>query len=70
VRYAFELLLQIVLAGWVYQDARKRDWHGDRFADTPWKWGLGAFFLWIMVVPVYLLRRGKRPLLGEEHTAA
>jgi hypothetical protein len=70
VRYAFELLLQIVLAVWVYQDARKRDWDGDRFADTPWKWGLGAFFLWIMVVPVYLLRRGKRPLLGEEHTAA
>lgn len=67
VRYLLELLLQVVLAVWVYVDSTKRDWTGDRFADAPWKWGIGAFFLWIMVVPVYLVRRGKRPLAGTSH---
>ena len=64
MRYLFELLLQTALAGWIYQDATKRDWRGDRFADTPWMWCLGAFFLWPLVGPVYLFRRGKRPLAG------
>jgi hypothetical protein len=70
VRVLAEFLLQLVLTGWVYQDARKRDWRGDRFADTPFKWALGAFFLWIVAVPVYLHRRGKRPLVDHGQPAA
>ena len=63
VRMLAELLLQVVLTAWVYWDSRRRDWKGDRFADTPFKWALGAFFLWPLAVPVYLHRRGKRPVL-------
>ena len=63
VRMLAELLLQVVLTAWVYWDSRRRDWKGDRFADTPLKWALGAFFLWPLTVPVYLFRRGKRPVL-------
>jgi hypothetical protein len=65
-----EFVLQLALTAWVYQDARKRDWKGDRFADTPFKWALGAFFLWIVAVPVYLHKRGKRPLVDKGQTAA
>ena len=70
VRLLAEFLLQLALTAWVYLDARKRDWKGDRFADTPFKWALGAFFLWIVAVPVYLHRRGKRPLVDEGQSAA
>jgi len=62
VRMLAEFALQVALTAWVYQDARRRDWRGDRFADTPFKWALGALFLWPLAVPVYLHRRGKRPL--------
>ena len=69
VRMLAEFLLQVVLTAWVYQDARRRDWKGDRFADTPFKWALGALFLWPLAVPVYLHRRGKRPLKPIEAKA-
>ena len=39
VRMLAEFLLQVVLTAWVYQDARRRDWEGDRFADTPFQVG-------------------------------
>jgi hypothetical protein len=46
---------------WVGVDAGRRDWSGDRFADTPTKWVLGMVLFWIIVFPVYLARRGNAP---------
>jgi len=69
-RVLAEFLLQVALTAWVYQDARRRDWEGDRFADTPFKWALGAFFLWIVAVPVYLYKRGDRPFKSDRQPHA
>jgi len=67
--YAIGFLIQGVCAIWVYSDAQKRDWNGDGFANKPWKWAIGVLLLWIIAFPVYLLRRGKRPLLTETPAA-
>jgi hypothetical protein len=48
----------------VYDDARKRDWSSDRFANKPWKWAVGAAILGLLVIPLYVLRRRKHPLVA------
>ena len=56
--YAF-LLGSIV---WIGFDAHKRDFSDSRFASKTWQWVVGAIFLWIIVFPVYLFKRGNAPL--------
>ncbi len=56
--YAF-LLGSII---WVGVDASKRDFSSSRFANKTWQWVVGAIFLWIIVFPVYLFKRGNAPL--------
>ncbi len=47
---------------WVGFDARKRDFSSSKFASKTWQWVVGALFLWIIVFPVYLFKRGNAPL--------
>jgi len=47
---------------WIGVDASKRDFSDSRFANKTWQWVVGAIFLWIIVFPVYLWRRGSVPL--------
>jgi hypothetical protein len=47
---------------WIGVDASKRDFSDSRFASKTWQWVVGAIFLWIVVVPVYLWKRGSAPL--------
>ncbi|HEY7795235.1 MAG TPA: hypothetical protein VIA10_14615 [Gaiellaceae bacterium] len=47
---------------WIGLDARKRDFSSSRFASKTWQWVVGAIFLWIIVFPVYLFKRGTAPL--------
>lgn len=62
--YVIAFVIHDVCAAWVWTDARKRDWTGDGFANAPWKWALGTLLLWIIAFPMYLMRRGKRPLVN------
>jgi hypothetical protein len=47
---------------WVGFDAHQRDWSGNRIGNKTWQWVVGAFFLWIIVFPLYLFQRGRAPL--------
>lgn len=47
---------------WIGFDASKRDFSTSRFASKTWQWVVGAIFLWIIVFPVYLFKRGNAPL--------
>jgi hypothetical protein len=47
---------------WIGVDASKRDFSDSRFASKTWQWIVGALFLWIIVFPVYLFKRGNVPL--------
>jgi hypothetical protein len=47
---------------WVGVDANKRDFSHSRFASKTWQWVVGAIFLWIVVLPVYLFKRRNAPL--------
>jgi len=58
------LMIGALIALLVYDDARKRDWSQDKIGNRAWQWGVGAFLFALIVVPVYLVRRRKRPLLG------
>jgi hypothetical protein len=60
-----DLLIATLLALLVYDDARKRDWSEDGFRVRPMLWALCVFVFWIIVLPLYLLRRRKRPLLAS-----
>lgn len=52
----------IGLAGiWVYRDASKIDWSDDRIGNKPWQWALGVLFVWPIFLPLYFLRRHKKP---------
>jgi hypothetical protein len=62
-RDAVGLLISSLAGLLVYDDARRRDWSKDKFANRAWHWGVGAFFLVLVIVPVYLVRRRNRPLL-------
>src|SRR4051812_6782248 len=50
---------------WVLVDAGQRDWSGDSFASSPLVWFFGCLFLWIVIFPVYLIRRGRAPRKGD-----
>lgn len=62
---AFWLVVLVGSAIWVGTDASKRDWSNDRFASSPGLWVVGIVLLWIIVLPVYLVKRGKAPLKGS-----
>lgn len=47
---------------WIGFDASKRDFSDSRFANKTWQWVVGAIFLWLLVVPLYLVRRRRAPL--------
>jgi hypothetical protein len=53
------ILLMLGTTIWVGFDARSRDWSDSSFADQPWKWVVGCLLLWIVVFPVYLVKRGQ-----------
>jgi hypothetical protein len=57
----------LVLVGttvWMGIDASARDFSGNRFADTTWKWVVGGLGLWVVAFPVYLVHRGRVPRKG------
>ena len=61
---SFQLGYGIVIATttlWVWADARGRDWSGDDLANRPWKWIVGSLCLWMLVFPLYLVRRRRAP---------
>jgi hypothetical protein len=63
---AFTVLLVLVpSAVWVYRDASKRDWTSNKIANKPWQWAFAVFAVWIIAVPLYLLLRRRRPILGQ-----
>jgi len=53
------ILIVLVTSVWVGFDARSRDWSDNSFADAPWKWVVGSLVLWIVVFPLYLVKRGQ-----------
>jgi hypothetical protein len=55
------LLVIAATAAWVGFDARKFDWQGSGLAKTPLEWVAGCLLLWIVIFPVYLLRRRQVP---------
>jgi hypothetical protein len=58
------LVLIVATSIWVAVDATGRDWSNDKFADRPWKWIVGCVLVWIIVFPMYLVRRNRAPLRG------
>jgi hypothetical protein len=61
---SFGLLILLVVVGttiWVGVDASKRDWRGGSGTAT---WVIGCILLWIVVFPMYLVKRGGAPLKG------
>jgi hypothetical protein len=53
------ILLVIGTSVWVGFDSRSRDWSHSSFADKPWQWVVGCLLLWIVVFPMYLVKRGQ-----------
>jgi hypothetical protein len=58
------LLISVLIGLLVYDDARKRDWSRNKIGNRAWQWGVGAFFFALLVVPLYLVLRRNRPLVG------
>ena len=56
-----DLSVRVLAVLLVYRDAKKRDWNGDGFANKPWKWALGTATIWYVTLPLYLMRRRRRP---------
>jgi hypothetical protein len=54
-------LIVVATTIWVGVDASHRDWSDGSFADKTWKWVVGSLLLWIVVFPVYLVKRGSAP---------
>lgn len=52
------ILLALVVAAYVYEDAKKRDLSNNKWAKTPGNWALGVFFLMIVFLPLYIMNRG------------
>ena len=46
---------------WVGVDASSRDLSKIPIADKTWKWVLGSLLLWIIIFPVYLMKRSEAP---------
>ena len=71
----FALLSVLVFVGsviWVGVDASKRDWsvvRGSGGTSTV-TWVVGCMLLWIIVFPMYLVKRGNAPLKGNEMSAS
>ena len=55
------ILLVVATTIWVYFDAKGRDWTGDKVATSPFTWAAGTLLLWIIIFPVYLAKRSRRP---------
>jgi hypothetical protein len=55
-------LAVVFSAIWIGVDASKRDWSGNRFANSTWQWVVGGLFLWILALPAYLVCRNRTPL--------
>lgn len=56
-----ELTIRLLAVVLVYRDAKKRNWNGDGFANKPWKWAFGIATIWYVTLPLYLVRRRRRP---------
>jgi hypothetical protein len=64
---SFGLLILLVVVGttiWVGVDASKRDWRGASGSggSSTATWVLGCILLWIVVFPMYLVKRGRAPI--------
>jgi Protein of unknown function (DUF2510) len=64
---AFLIMFMVVVGTsiWLGFDAANHDWSEDSFANKPWKWVVGALLLWIVVFPLYLVKRGRVPLKSD-----
>jgi hypothetical protein len=54
---------------WVAADASGRDFSGSSFADATWKWVVGCLFLWIVIFPMYIVKRNAAPLRANDGRA-
>jgi len=59
------LLVQVATVVWIGIDASRRDFSNDGFANKTWKWVVGALVFWILVAPLYLIRRNRAPLKAQ-----
>jgi hypothetical protein len=62
------LIVVLIVAGttiWVGFDSAKRDWNE---GSGTLVWVLGSILLWIVVFPLYLVKRGRAPLKGAAAT--
>jgi hypothetical protein len=66
---AFWLVVVVGSAIWVGFDASQRDFTGDKFGSSTAVWVVGTLVLWIVVLPVYLFKRGKAPKIGAAPAA-
>jgi hypothetical protein len=57
--FALVLLVVVGTTIWVGVDASKRDWGGGFGTAT---WVVGCIVLWIVMFPIYLVKRGGAPL--------
>jgi len=59
-----QIMLLVILGTttWLGFDASRRDWRHSSFANSTWKWVVGSLLLWIVVFPLYLVRRSDAPL--------
>jgi len=58
-------LAALAIVVWVGLDARQRDWTGNRIGNKTWHWVVGALFVSIIVVPLYLYQRTRVPLKSD-----
>jgi hypothetical protein len=58
-------LVGLAIVVWVGLDARQRDWTGNRIGNKTWHWVVGALFVWIIVIPLYLYQRTRVPLKSD-----
>jgi hypothetical protein len=65
----FTLILLVVVGStiWVGFDASKREWGSG--SGTP-RWVLGCILLWLVVFPIYLVKRTRVPLKDESRIAS
>jgi hypothetical protein len=57
------LAISVLSGGWVWYDASGRDWSRSRFASSAWQWAIGVLLLWLIVLPIYLVKRRHAPVL-------
>lgn len=59
----FVFAVSVFAAAWVWYDASTRDWSRSRVAKSAWQWALGTLLLWIVVLPLYVIKRRHAPAL-------